>query len=1060
MDQQIFFVHNAEQNNPRSSFGEYHTNDWVSAGVWELADGTPAGTWGVHPEYKTYYRWISGSPLAHTSTVYTDFDFLITVQMLEKGIADIIFRMKDEENYYYLRLDSAKDTATLGKRVNGCETRLSSCTISIDPIICTHVRIICQRDHIIARVQNDREASFFRNENPGISAGDLSDDAFSSGVCGIIAGTGGIQFNNTSVVDLSGQHILENDLFTVVTGCYGEIRDLRLKDSDYNVNFVTNESEHRYETGADQFLGEMIFRYSANGGELQEVSTGRSSDIRSIRQISPTSAAVSYMGDSRSAGGIRDFSLTETYSLEEDHIRLEFVLKNTANIPLRFDDICLPISWNNHWQYEEPYERYLAATDNFISHDASYLLLERAGGSDEMLVVTPDPETRTALEYRTLASTQITWSNPPEYYYIKSMASNTDPKRYLQPSCLELNPKEEVQYAFLIHRTDSGFRCVGDLLYREGLIDISVNPGMIFPVNLSAKLSLHTMHPIHAITSSDPDAAIRILSRQNDHILCELTFRKLGRIDVTIRYGNNRQCVLQFWTEEPLEHAIQRRTDFLMDNCRITDPLDHHCFSFLEWDNVRNVPKEGGNRCSNNDFEQMYDAPGFIAEKQVYYPVQREISAMDDYLLNLVWEKEVIHGGQYDGYLCHKCCGGRCWSDPLPNVEPYLCTRAYNYPRIYNTFFSMYKTAVRYPAMEFRWPAVQYLRAAGMILRACLRLQPWIGLMGEQTVPDIIEALRQEGEISMAFGLTVLAEDKCETMNSQKYPFASEYGTDSTGEEGAYTFSKMFGRHDAMKKTIDKSRAWTGKVPVWYWQTTSNRQDLEWWLFQYTVGLHGRIFHDYYMLETDTGAESWAFVYPFKLSPFVHIHSGQPELLGPVGTAWGNYHASFPYNWDHGFPYSESAESDISLWAGLQLLSSDVVENDPVFGLTGWGCRVTRENIGLVIIPQDGLFRRIHLIDRKLSIISETHKITRAVISENSILLDLTSVPGSPSSAVLTLSGLRHKTYQIITEGKPCGSFEGNERIPVKISCPTEAESCRIEIAAVCCDSSSNGCGE
>jgi len=131
-----------------------------------------------------------------------------------------------------------------------------------------------------------------------------------------------------------------------------------------------------------------------------------------------------------------------------------------------------------------------------------------------------------------------------------------------------------------------------------------------------------------------------------------------------------------------------------------------------------------------------------------------------------------------------------------------------------------------------------------------------------------------------------------------------------------------------------------------------------------------------------------------------------------------------------------------------------------VFGLTGWGCRVTRENIGLVIIPQDGLFRRIHLIDRKLSIISETHKITRAVISENSILLDLTSVPGSPSSAVLTLSGLRHKTYQIITEGKPCGSFEGNERIPVKISCPTEAESCRIEIAAVCCDSSSNGCGE
>jgi len=1028
MNETIRMIRNPADCCPDNRFGEYRTHDWVSGGHWSLAEGTPAGTWGVHPEYLTYYRWESGSPLAHTTAFYTDFDYLITIQMTEEGTASVIFRMTDERNYYFFRLDSRSDTAAFGICADGKEALLSSCGIPIEPVTCTHVRIICIGDHIDIRVQNDREASFFRNENPGISAADLTDGTFSGGVCGIIADTPGVQFNNTSIVDLTGHLTIENDTFAVVTGSYGEIRSLKLKNEPFEVNYVTNESEHRYELGCNQFLGEMMFRYSVSGGEEITASTGNSNDTRLTEKLSGTSVRITYPGSSVNPDGIRDFSLTETYSLDDDHVRLEILLKNTGNSSICFRDICLPVSWNNHWQFEEPYERYLAAADNFISYEASWVLLERAGGGGNRLIFTPDPSTDTALEYRSLRSTQMTWTNPPEYYYIKSDCANRDERRYLASSSLVLEPGEEIRYAFLIHKTGGGFRDPGDVLYREGLLDITVNPGMIFPLNMTAKVDIRTIHPVHSVTVSDPDAVIRKLSEKDGHHLYELTFKKLGRIDVTIVYGGTKRGVLQFWTEEPLDKAIQRRADFLMENCRITDPDDPHCFSFLEWDNVRNVPKEGGNRCSNNDFEQMYDGPGFIAEKQVYFPLQREISAMDDYLLNLVWEKEVIHGGQYDGYLCHRCCHGRCWSDPVPTVEPYLCTRAYNYPRIYNTFYSMYKTARRYPGFTFRWNTVQYLRASGMILRACLRLQPWIGLMGEQTVPAIITALREEGEISMAYGLTELARNKCETMNLQKYPFASEYGTDSTGEESAYTFAKMFGRQDSMKKTIDKSAAWTGKVPVWYWQTTSNRQDLEWWLFQYTVGLHGQIFHDYYMNETGNGSDAWSFVYPFKLSPFVHIHSGQPELIGNSGTAWGNYHASFPYNWDHGFPYSESAESDISLWAGLQILSADVTERDPVFGLTGWGCGVTESSGTLTVVPLDGLNRRLNLVDRKLAFVFETHELSRAVIDRNlnAFRFDLRSVTDKTENGCITVTGLPAGEYAVTVNGIPCGSVNAD----------------------------------
>ena len=81
----------------------------------------------------------------------------------------------------------------------------------------------------------------------------------------------------------------------------------------------------------------------------------------------------------------------------------------------------------------------------------------------------------------------------------------------------------------------------------------------------------------------------------------------------------------------------------------------------------------------------MYDGPAFIAEKNVYYPVQEEISAVDDYLIDLVWAKEVVQEGSQAGYLCHNCCGTVCWSDNRSNPDK-ICTRSVNYPRIYNTF--------------------------------------------------------------------------------------------------------------------------------------------------------------------------------------------------------------------------------------------------------------------------------------------------------------------------------------------------------------------------------------
>lgn len=398
-----------------------------------------------------------------------------------------------------------------------------------------------------------------------------------------------------------------------------------------------------------------------------------------------------------------------------------------------------------------------------------------------------------------------------------------------------------------------------------------------------------------------------------------------------------------------------------MDELRITDPSDPHYNSFLEIDNITGEKKPGGNGCNNNDYEQMYDGPAFIAEKNVYYPVQEEISAVDDYLIDLVWAKEVVQEGSQAGYL----------------------------------------------------------RVAGMILKVSIPLSGSMGTMGEQTTADICAALDKEGYTELASEIRVLAERKAEGIDNNPYPFGSEFGTDSTAEEGAYFYSKMFGNTESMKKTVDKAIAWKGKAPVWYWQTTGNRQDNDWWLFQYTVGLHGVLLNDWYFNNVENPGDYWSMVYPFKFSPFVHINSGQEEAPGEPGTVWWNYKSASPYNWDIGFPCSESGEADISLWAGLQILSSDVVLDDPSFGTAGYGCEVTDTGDALEVVPLDGLFRRLNIVGSGLQIELGSDIYSKAVIenSMNSFSMDLTNLTGTSHSADLTVTGLDAGKYQLLVDG-------------------------------------------
>jgi hypothetical protein len=251
-------------------------------------------------------------------------------------------------------------------------------------------------------------------------------------------------------------------------------------------------------------------------------------------------------------------------------------------------------------------------------------------------------------------------------------------------------------------------------------------------------------------------------------------------------------------------------------------------------------------------------------------------------------------------------------------------------------------------------------------------------------------------------------------------------------------------RLSKMKTVVDKCMAWIGKTPVWYLQTTGRPMGNDWWMFQYAVGLQAKAYSDWYFNYADENnadyydngqysQDVWRMVYPAKMSPFVHILSGQPDFnIGPTtgrlananqaadgkgvkGSVWGNYMPTRPYNWNNGFPYSTSAECDISLWSGLQLLSADIVPNDPSFGLVGYGAEVSDGGDSYEVTPQDGLYRRLNIVGDRFQMELMNDRYTAASIAKNykDVQIELENATGTAHTGTVTLRNLAAGEYNV-----------------------------------------------
>ena len=722
----------------------------------------------------------------------------------------------------------------------------------------------------------------------------------------------------------------------------GGIKSLKLKDDVYDTEYVT----------PGETLGEVLVGYRVGEGAWRSATTFSSGDIRTVEENEIGSRAFFYSGNGQLLHGLRGLGLVERFSVEGDRLMWSLEFYNQTDESLEIGDIGLPLPFNKRF-VRDNLANYtqVVARHSFISGHGSFLFWQRPNGVGPYLVMTPLPGTK--LEYYEEIDPHPSTTSVPYRVYIHSAVTGGNETRgtWRQPhTSVQLSPQgkegDRVTYGFCLQWADD-YEGVRDALYRQGLFDVHVVPGMTVPIDLGATFSLRTRHKEYEIVAEYPDQTSLDLvdESQDDTRSYRVHFARLGENLLTVHYGDGSYMNLEFFVTEPLETLIKKRTSFLVDKQQHKGTGKWYEGLFSVWD-MREAVLRGPENTGGFDGWYGYTltcddtalpkAP-FIAAKNVHFPERSEIEAVEYYIEKFVWgglqrtnEEQpypyFIYGvpNWYENRHSEHEFGTR--GEGLEHIW-----RSYDYPHVIMLYFHMYQIAKLYPG------STKYLDSAGYLERAFGTAEAhfllgglddlphgaqgyWayrLGLYNEMLIVDLIDALEEEGWQERAGWLRGEWEKKVKYfVYDDPYPFDSEYPFDTT----AFETSHAVARYGLTRRVEPDSRLWYDKYrEKWYEHPEVNRADFEAFLvkqIEANIALRGWVEPSYTLLGGDNrGGDSsryglsymsqlggWAIVdyaLYFAEDPFPYLRLGYASFLSSwclmnTGTVDSNYGYWYP----------------------------------------------------------------------------------------------------------------------------------------------------------------------
>lgn len=595
------------------------------------------------------------------------------------------------------------------------------------------------------------------------------------------------------------------------------------------------------------------------------------------------------------------------------------------------------------------------------------------------------------------------------------------------------SPDSRISYGFRL-RWAGSWTEMRRMLYDEGLLDIRVVPGMTVPSDLKALFSLHTKNRIDSVTAEFPlKTRVKYLGeKQAGYFLYEAEFGKLGENLLTVHYNGGQKAYLEFFSTEPVETLIKKRSAFIVNSQQHRDTTRWYNGLFSVYDMKHGILRSPDDTDGFDgwwgyvlacDDPALCKAP-YLAAKNVFYPADGEIEAIEYYLRNFVWGK-LQRTDTADPYP-YGIYGVPNWkvasdinaragirSRQLDRIQVW---RSYDYPHIFMLYYHMYQVAKMYPEKVHYLSADEYLERAYMTARAFF-IYPYeiwgdyykpyeIACYNELVIEGIISALEEAGRSNEAGWLRGEYEKKVKFfIYDNRYPYGSEYSFDRTAFESSYALAK----YGVLNRMSPDTNLWYDKnAGKWRSHPVVRQEDARDFMErQHYSGLtvRGWLETSYYQLGADNSMSymarmgGWSILdyginfsqepsdwlqlgYASYLSSFALMNTGTPEsnygfwapgkendgAMGWAfmdkkhGTAWIRKEV------DRGaWPYD--GEADLGNGAIFRMART-VLSNDPVFGWIAYGGTLREARDGFHIVPKDGVRNRFSLVsgDRRLTV--------------------------------------------------------------------------------------------
>jgi hypothetical protein len=781
-------------------------------------------------------------------------------------------------------------------------------------------------------------------------------------------------------------------------------------------------------------LGDVIVRYRQGSGEWRALETADVSDHRRTRSST----------DGREHGMTIGGSATDTlevdvgYLVEDQALRWRVTLRNPSDLPLEIGDLAIPLPINrnrgggsgseNRGSRSPPVLRH-----SLVSGDGSFLFWMRSNSVGPYLTLTVDEGTK--LEY---------WEEREGYrvFVHSAVAGAVAAEKgcdWRQPNTsLELPPGSERAYGLTFRWADD-YDHVRQIRVEQGLVDVRVVPGMTVPRDLYARFALRSNEPIHAVEAEYPEETeIRSLGRRDDAEVYEARFSRLGENLLTVRFGDDRQMPLEFFSTEPLETLIKKRGAFLAahqwrdaslwyDGLIAEWAMDTHVM--LSPDNPDRI--EGWRRYHLTANDGGLGKPAYLAAKNAEFPVQEEVEALDYYIENFVWgglQQTTEETFPYGVYHTPDWKQNRESHDPGRGGRQHVW-RIYDYPHVILLYLGLYRVARHHPHIRTTMAPEDYLRRAYGTALGMFTI-PWeierwsayeTGVMNGLVVEDVIDALYAEGMGNEAERLRPHWERKVRTFVLDRPDlFRTEYPFGPTGFEATHALAKYALRvaEEGPVPDRDVRPGWVDypppdKIPL---EDAEEFMEIQ---MAANVFFRGWLETAYYLLGAAYGPRYMAQMGGWSVLDYALHHADDPIPYLRLG------YASYLSAWAQ--MNTGTAESDYGYWYPGP-------ENDGGAGgdFEGFcfGGDWREEGSALAVTPKDGVRRRFHaMLDTgRLHLESEVDRfpaekpiVLRDDLSE--IRFQLESDNLEPHTAHMQLEGSLEGTYELRQDEEPSKRF-------------------------------------